>query len=180
MTYAIQPLERSCLFVAYNRDTCAPVCCYQWRLHQCKEIFTCKTIANPLPYLRRLQRGTDDTETLESKNRGLTMFQIERRGTFQILPDGSEQRCGEPWTAEYNWRVIAEVRELTPEGWTIDNHAVPEIIETARVARPRSCEEFCGDACRRLLDAIGKDRCRRVVVEIEGIPGSWIRSIWEA
>lgn len=106
------------------------------------------------------------------------MFQIERKGTFVIVPDGREERCGEPWTTDYNWRAVADVERLTPEGWTIDNHAVPLLIEEARAASPRSCEGFCQDACLRLVAEIGADRATMVTVEIEGIPGSWIRYIW--
>lgn len=106
------------------------------------------------------------------------MFQIERTGTFQILPNGREARCGEPWTTDYKWRAVANVERLTPEGWTIDNHAVPLIIDAARDAEPVSCEGFCQDACLRLVREIGSERASMVTVEIEGIPRSWIRYVW--
>lgn len=105
------------------------------------------------------------------------MYTIERKGDVQIEPDGRTQRCGEMDTRDYKYRVRIDVHELSAEGWVIDNRAVPSIVSEVAASNPRSCEHFCDDICQALLLALGV-RARGVIVEVEGIVGSHIRTYW--
>lgn len=105
-------------------------------------------------------------------------FTLDREGTFRLEPRGETERCGELDTSEYHYKVHIAVIRRDKNGWVIDNHFVPEVVERVVGSGFPSCEGFCESVCRYLVEALG-DRAVRVEVGIMGIVNAWITRHWE-
>lgn len=106
---------------------------------------------------------------------------IEREGEFPVgWTHSNHKQCGNVGTPILQFRVAIECdhEALTPEGWIIDNNAIPSYFREKyeRVKDFQSCEHIAATAVEELFHncKLAGSRPCSVRVSVTGIPGSWI------
>jgi len=106
---------------------------------------------------------------------------LEREGTFSVHHTRTNRnQCGNRGMTVLHYRVKIEGRpeDLNGNGYLLDNNTIPGYFARKYRNIPTflSCEAIAKEAVSDLCSIVNKEggHCRRIMVSIQAIPGSWI------